>query len=104
MKITLPTSYLISRLAWSCLYQQKTYRQVTYDGETMWHWCLREVEWGTRWLLKTHVYKGQQRPSRWTKGDKFVVQVWLAVAGAPGLFGVLYDFYVFFRMCVSSWR
>ena len=75
LKITLPTSYMVSRLAWSCLLHQDTYAEVEYNNETMLHWCLREVEWGTDWLLRTHVFSGSVRPTEWAEDDQFVVQV-----------------------------
>lgn len=75
LKVTLPTAYMTSRLAWSCLLQRETYAQLRYGGASMLHWCEREVAWGARWLLKTYVYSGASRPSTWSAGDKFVVQV-----------------------------
>jgi hypothetical protein len=75
LKVTLATGYFISRLAFSCLLQHDTYAQVSYQGKSMLHWCMREVNWGTRWLLKTHAFSGAQRPDTWGAKDKFVVQV-----------------------------
>jgi hypothetical protein len=75
LKVTFATGYFISRLAFSCLLQRETYAQLSYQGQSMLHWCEREVDWGTRWLLKTHIFSGSQRPDTWGPQDKFVVQV-----------------------------
>lgn len=74
LKVTLATSYFLSRLAWSCLAHQELYEALQYEGESMMHWCKREVEWAAEWLLKTHVASGGDGGG-WQAGDRLVLMV-----------------------------
>lgn len=76
LKITLATSYLVSHLGWLCTYYEDTLAALPYDGETVLHWCKREVRWGLDYLLRTHRFPGPERPSTWTDAtDSLVLMV-----------------------------
>jgi hypothetical protein len=57
------------------LLQHDMYAQLSFQGKSMLHWCQREVDWGVRYLLKTHIFSGSKRPDTWGPEDKLVVQV-----------------------------
>eukprot|EP00892_Ulva_mutabilis_P001195 jgi/Ulvmu1/11076/UM007_0258.1 len=80
LKITLTTSYLISHLGWICSYYEETFAAIEYDGETVLHWCKREVRWALDYLLRTHRFEGPERPSDWTDATDSLV---LMVGGVP---------------------
>jgi hypothetical protein len=75
LKVTLAEGYFASRIAWSCLYQQKVYSSMQYHDKDMLFWCKREVKWAAESLLKAHQYQGGSRPDKWNDGDQMVVQV-----------------------------
>lgn len=80
LKVTQASAYYISRTAINCALFRGVYENLKFDGETMMHWCKREVRWGADWLLKTHVRaeKGNEGASKWklgANGDKFVAMV-----------------------------
>jgi hypothetical protein len=77
LKVTQASAYALSRMAISCTLFRQAYEQLTYDGQSMLHWCQREARWGADWLLRTHVL-GRGRtaaPSAWDPTDKFVAMV-----------------------------
>lgn len=80
LKITLPTSYMLSRLAWSCSYYHDVYAGLQYDGQSMLYWCKREVKFGAYWLLRTHVPGAAGRTKTWGADDKFVIMVRLCAS------------------------
>jgi hypothetical protein len=65
----------MARVAWSCLYFHDVWAGITFQGKSMLHWCTREVEWSTRWLLKTYVPKSGKRDGSWHSGDKYVIML-----------------------------
>ena len=79
LKVTQASAYYISRIAISCALFRGVYEKLEYDGQSMLHWCTREVRWGADWLLKTHVRSKQSTSANaWSlgaDGDKFVAMV-----------------------------
>jgi hypothetical protein len=88
VKITFPESFFLGRLAWSCLYQRKAWEQLQYGGQTMLHWCKREVRWTADYVMKAHLINGQiaksPRPNVWGPTDQFVVMVSLPPTSVAG--------------------
>ena len=73
LKISLASGYSMARIAFSCLYWQDTYEQARFEGQSMLHWCKREIAWGADFALKTHVSKSPKET--WQSDDKFVIMV-----------------------------
>lgn len=59
----------------SCSLFRDAYKNITYDGKSMLHWCEREVGWATDWLLKTYVPGNGTQVGKWGANDKFVAMV-----------------------------
>jgi Glycosyl hydrolase family 9 len=75
LKITLPTAFTVSRLAWSCLYFHDVWAGLQFQGKSMLYWCKREIKWGAYWLLKTYAPGGGKRTGTWGSKDKFVIML-----------------------------
>lgn len=59
-----------------CSYYEDTFAALQYDGQTLLHWCKREVRWAMDYLLIAHRFSGSERPSNWTDAtDKLVLMV-----------------------------
>jgi hypothetical protein len=76
LKITLPSAFAFSRIAWSCLYFHDVWDELMYDGKSMLYWCKREMKWAAYWLLKTYIPAGDgKRTGAWSSKDQFVIMV-----------------------------
>lgn len=69
---------MTSRLAVNCLYFREFYEATMFGGETMMHWCKREVQWAADWLMKTHITSGP-KSDKWKEADQLVVMVRLSL-------------------------
>jgi hypothetical protein len=83
LKVTLPTGFAVSRMAWVCQYHKATLERLRHDGEgesnfaassdgilgtkshrelfgttSAFDWCAREVQWGAEWLEQAHFTGG----------------------------------------------
>lgn len=72
LKVTFPTGYVVSKLAWMCEYYRPTLSKLRFEGggttsfgsagsrknedlfggKSAYEWCKREVHWGASWLRK----------------------------------------------------
>ena len=83
LKVTIPTGFAVSRLAWMCNYHKDTLKNVRFDpndsgisdfgsfegtrknsdlfaSRSMFGWCKREVAWGAKWLQQAHFSQNGQ--------------------------------------------
>jgi hypothetical protein len=99
LKVTIPTAFAVSRLAWVCKYHRNSLEALTFHGtgtsdfgamfgvksnselfggQNIYEWCKREVTWGARWLEQAHFQSSDR-----TVGIAVQVRTIVALYGTP---------------------